>query len=270
MHFNHLSYSLICNSCNTKTKGETTIFTEDSPKKYIPEKLGKEIGGFSNLICESCKAIGEFRIHSTSLNGSGKILKKFELTVHKNEGKLKSSTKFSDFSDQQLDEIYIKLRARIEELKGQYIPIKNNGYAHFLVEIIDLKPYIRVTNYETEGISTEELIDTINSLTGKENIKGISGKLNKKLEDAFEDLKANQNDPLVITHLQSKDKLTNFYIIAKLPDAEIYYGILTNEYTQQKIIEGIPLVNFEPLDLIEVPMTPFKAVPFIIEDKKRV
>lgn len=269
MYFNQVYYNLTCTKCSThRPDGTMTVHSNEDISHFKNDALIKHMDNFKQVQCENCNKTGQWEIHSVGFKNKDPKLKDFKLTILKNESGIKSTVEKHDFFQGQLDEIYINIRARIEELKGQYLPIKENGSASFLVNTFDVSPYIRIVNYQIEGISVDELIEVIDSLTGKKTHKGISGELNKKLENAFDDLKENQEDPLVITHLQSKDKLTNFYIIAKLPDADIYYGIMETEFSEYKMIEGIPLVNFEPYDLIEVPMTPFRTKEYIVNDVK--
>ncbi len=270
MYFNQIYYNLTCQKCGAnRDNGNTTILTKKETTKLLKEDLILEMKSFSEINCDSCDSLGDWTLVSIDLKRKNKALKKFELELTKTDNKVEGEPKTNDFSEEQLNEIYINIRGRVEELKGQYLPSDSNGTASFLVETFDEKPYLVVSNYHVDGISIEEIITQLDVLTGDITHKGISGKLNKKLELAFEDLKLNQTNPLVITQLQSKDKLTNFYIIAKLPDSDLYYGILENEFTQQKIIEGVPLVNFEPLDLREVEMTPFRTQEYIINGVKK-
>jgi hypothetical protein len=260
--------------CNSeRPNGTTTIFTKNDPKESTKDELENEMNSFTEIKCASCGEVGKWIINSLDFKGKVKVLKQFKLNIvkenHKTVGSPDDNYLSAEiFSSEQLQEIYRKIRSSIIEFTGHYLPPKPNGKALFTVVVTDEAPYIRLSEHHSSGVSADELIQHIDHLSGIKTEKGISGELNKKLEIAFDDLKENQSNPLVIAHLQSKDRLINFYIIAKLPDSDIYYGIMENEFTEFKIIEGIPLVNFEPLNLIEVPVTPFRTQEYIVNGIK--
>lgn len=98
----------------------------------------------------------------------------------------------------------------------------------------------------------------------------ISYELENNLENAFEDLYNNLETPLVIGHLQSKDKDVNIYLIAKIPDEDTFYGIVETQYNSEKKITGILLENILSFNnLKEVAMIPFRVVPYIENSTKQ-
>jgi len=97
----------------------------------------------------------------------------------------------------------------------------------------------------------------------------ISFELNKKLENAFEDLKKDTSNPLVIAQLQSDDKEVNLYLVAKDPNENMYYGILENEFVEERQLAGIPESNIRAMEVKEIPMTPFWCKPYIEQNIKR-
>lgn len=101
------------------------------------------------------------------------------------------------------------------------------------------------------------------SLLNKDKVMGITKELDQKLEDAFENLKANIQNPLVISHLQSDDKEFNIYLIAKDPSTELYYGILETKFIDKRQIAGIPRSNILGIDIKEKPMIPFRAKSYL-------
>lgn len=96
----------------------------------------------------------------------------------------------------------------------------------------------------------------------------ISLDLNKRLENAFEDLKEDTTNPLVIAHLQSSDKKANVYLVAKDPNDKMYYGILETEFTDKRQLMGIPESNIRAIEVREVSMKPFGAKKYIEEGIK--
>jgi len=91
----------------------------------------------------------------------------------------------------------------------------------------------------------------------------LPSELNRKLENAFENLKSDIQNPLVIAHLQSDDKEVDLYLIAKHPVEDQYFGILETEFTDKKQITQIPLENIIALEVSEIAMKPFRAKNYI-------
>ncbi|MBO0593123.1 hypothetical protein I2486_17105 [Cellulophaga sp. E16_2] len=91
----------------------------------------------------------------------------------------------------------------------------------------------------------------------------LSSELNRKLENAFDNLKNDVQNPLVISHLQSEDKEVDLYLVAKHPTADAYFGILETEFINKKEIAQLALENIIGLELKEIPMYPFSAKKYI-------
>ena len=73
--------------------------------------------------------------------------------------------------------------------------------------------------------------------------KTLSPQLIKKLESAFDNLKADIKNPLIIALIKYSKEGEQVYLIAKDPDKETYYGIMEGQFAGQKQICAIPVSN---------------------------
>jgi|TARA_B110000967_G_C18706588_1_gene470548 hypothetical protein len=92
--------------------------------------------------------------------------------------------------------------------------------------------------------------------------------LNEKLENAFEDLKKDTPNPMVIAYLQNNDQEVNLYLVTKDPNENMNYGILENEFVDKHQLTGIPESNIRAIELKEIQMTPFRARKYIESGNK--
>lgn len=91
----------------------------------------------------------------------------------------------------------------------------------------------------------------------------ISEELKHKLELAFTNIGDDIQNAIVIGTLQSEDKEDTFYIIAKDPSQELYYGIRENEFVPNIELAGHPMSNLTGCGLREIPNIPFSAIKYI-------
>ncbi len=100
---------------------------------------------------------------------------------------------------------------------------------------------------------------------------GISTKLKDKLAQAFESLKQDNQNPIIIAQLRDQSCEINVYLIAKYPNEELYEGIIENEeFAHTRHLAAIPISNIEALEVVEVPTKPFRARPFLDDGVKRM
>jgi uncharacterized protein (TIGR02145 family) len=93
--------------------------------------------------------------------------------------------------------------------------------------------------------------------------KIISQELKNRLQVAFESLKADTKNPLVIALLKHPKDGEQIYLIAKDPTEETYYGIMEGQFSSGKEIFAIPLSNITCIEFCEVSITPFRAKPYL-------
>ena len=87
----------------------------------------------------------------------------------------------------------------------------------------------------------------------------VSPDLKDKLEKAFQAFKENRLGEMVIAELVNQEEELSLYLIAKDNASDRYYGIIESALNGPVPIFGISETGIEALDLIEVPMIPFKA-----------
>ena len=229
MYFNQIHYDLKCNSCKSERPNGMTTYQSDADIDYpSKEELITAMENFKQVQCETCENMGDWSVVNIDLSGNDEVQGQIRINILKENGLISGKPDEDYYPADQLDAVYMKIRGKIEEAKGQYLLSKSNGSAFFVVDLLNDEPHKRVSKFYINGLSIEEIKGFINTLTEKKGYKGISEELRLRLGNAFEDLKTNTLNPLVIAHLQSKDKATNFYVIAKVPDEELYYGIMEN------------------------------------------
>jgi len=91
----------------------------------------------------------------------------------------------------------------------------------------------------------------------------IPKELKSRLEVAFENFKADINNPWVISLLKHPMIGEQVYLIAKDPNEDTYYGIMEGQFAPNKDIYGIPESNITCVEFCEVKITPFRAKPYI-------
>ena len=70
-----------------------------------------------------------------------------------------------------------------------------------------------------------------------------------KLEKAYQHLKQNFHDPIIIVHLRSDVGEANVYLSAKDPDRDMYYGRFEIEFADKRQMADIPENNLNGLGL---------------------
>jgi len=93
--------------------------------------------------------------------------------------------------------------------------------------------------------------------------KVIPKELKSRLEEAFENFRADINNPWVISLLKHPMDGEQVYLIAKDPDEDTYYGIMEGQFAPNKEIYAIPVSNITCVEFCEVKITPFRAKPYI-------
>ena len=111
-----------------------------------------------------------------------------------------------------------------------------------------------VYNLELDGV---ELTETQNELSSL-----ISQPLKIKLEKAFEDLKNDIINPLIIAEMDNLFDNSKLYLIAKNPDEDSYYCIVDKSNLPKKIA-GMPYGNMTEIMKTAKEITPFRAKAFI-------
>ena len=91
----------------------------------------------------------------------------------------------------------------------------------------------------------------------------ISEELKIRLENAFEALKTNIDNPWVIALIKYPIAGEQIYLVAKDPSEESYYGIPEGQYSDGKQIFEIPTSNITCIEFTEVKIKPFRAKPYI-------
>lgn len=93
--------------------------------------------------------------------------------------------------------------------------------------------------------------------------KKIPQELISKLEGAFDSLKADTKNPLIISLLKYPKVGEQIYLIAKDPNEETYYGIMEGQFVTEKQIFAIPVSNITCIEFAEVKIKPFRARPYL-------
>lgn len=270
MYFKPIIYDLACRNCKSLRPTGISILQSDEDIEYLSrEELIEEMDNFQNIQCANCGEYGNWLVLKIQLNDNDEVRDQFKINIFKENNKIYGKPENGYYSPAQIDIAFMIIRDKIEELEGHYYPSQPNGKAFIMVDFLKDEPFSRVSIFDIDGFSLEEVSGFIDALIGKKAPNGISNELKIKLENAFEDLKNDTSNLLVIAHLQSKDKEIDIYLIAKDPNEEIYYGIMENEFVSERQIASIPLSNIKAMEVEEVSMQPFRAKAYI-ETKTKI
>ena len=263
MHINQIEYDLACRSCKSlRQNGLAMLETEEDIHHMSREELIVEMNNFGHLRCENCNTKGNWLVFKIKLNGNDDIINQFKVNIFKKNGIISGGVENGYFSPIEIELAFMKIRDEIEELEKVFFPIKENGTAFILIDFLNVEPYNRISIFDIDGISINEIERLIENISGTKTTK-ISKELKKKLENAYEELEKDIVNPLVIAHLETKDKKESIYLIAKHPEEDLYYGILENEYVTKREIAGIPYTNIKNIEYLERPINPFRAKAYI-------
>lgn len=268
MQINQIEYDLACRNCKSlRQNGLAMLETEEDIHHMSREELIMEMGNFEHLRCGNCNKKGNWLVFKIKLNGNDDIINQFKVNIFKKDGLVSGGVENGYFSPIEIELAFMKIRDKIEELDGSFFPIKDNGTAFILIDFLNDEPYNRISIFDIDGISINEIERLIEHLSGTKTTK-ISKELNTKLENAYEDLEKDIINPLIIARLETKDKKQSIYLIAKHPEEDLYYGILENEYTTKREIAGIPYANIKNIEYIERQIIPFRAKTYIDREDK--
>jgi len=237
--------------------------SEKEDNEFTREELLEIMDNFSEISCENCGTSGNWTCFKIYINDKDDVRDQFKINIFKENGKIWGKPDDGEYSPAQVEISIMLIRDKIEMELSNYHPSKPKGSAFIMVDFINDEPYSRISAFDLDGFTVEEVSKFIDAITGKKAPKGISAVLRTKLEAAFDDLKKDTKNPLVIAHLKDKDNEVNIYLIAKDPNEEMYYGIIENEFVPQKQIAGIPLSNIKAMEVEEVPMKPFRARQYV-------
>lgn len=264
MYFNQIKYDLACRKCKSLRPTEITMFQSDEVMDYMStEELISKMDNFHQIHCENCGDNGNWLVFKIQLNDIDQIRDQFKVNIYKENGQISGNSEEGNYSPAQIEIAFMRIRDKIEEFEDNIFPIKPNGTAFIIVDFLKHEPYSRISIFDIEGFSLEEISGFIDALSDNKAPKGISKELKIKLENAFEDFKDNTANPIVITHLQSEGKEVDIYLIAKDPHEEMYYGIMENEFVTKRQIIGMHISNIKALEVEEIPMKHFRAKAYI-------
>lgn len=263
MIFNQIKYDLACKNCKSiRLNGLTVLHSEDDIENMTRDELVMEMDNFVNIECENCRKKGDWLVLKIQINQKNEVSNQIKINIIKSNGNIRGGIESGFYSPIELELAFLKIREKIEEQRFRYFPIKENGTAFILFDLLTIEPNGRVSIFDVEGITLEEISKFIDELSGT-TITKISKELREKLEKAFDGLKNDIINPLIIGHLESIDKKENIYLIAKNPEEDLYYGIIENEFITEKKIAGIPYANIQNMEYIEKSINPFRARDFI-------
>lgn len=238
--------------------------TDKEENEFSRDDLIEIMDNFTAISCDNCGDSDNWTCLKIYLNDKDDVYDQFKINIFKEDGKIWGKPEDGEYSPAQIDMAISLIREKIEQEKDRYHPAKSKGSVFIMVDFIGGKrPDSKVSVFDVDGVSIEMVSKFIDAIAGSPGPKGISSQLKSKLEAAFEDLKKDMQNPLVITHLKSQDGEVNIYLIAKDPNKEVYYGILETEFTAKRQIAGIPLANIRAMDVDEVPLKPFRAKRYI-------
>jgi len=269
MYYNQIKYELACRYCKTmRPTGITMLKSDEYIEHLTREELIEEMDNFQQIQCENCGKYGYWLVLRIYLNENDEVQNQFKINIFKKDGQISGNYEDGYYSPIEIEIAFMKIRDKIEKLEGYYFPSKPKGKAFIMVDFLKNKPFSRISIFEVDGFSIEELSGFIDALTGKKAPKEISSELKTKLENAFEDLKFDTSNPLIIAHLQNKDNKVDIYLIAKEPNEEMYYGIIVNDFESELKIAAFHLSNIKAMEVEEVPMKPFRAKIILKKETK--
>ncbi len=218
---------------------------------------------FSEISCDNCGSTGNWTCFKIYINDNDDVREQLKINIFKEGGKIWGKFEDGMFTPVHIEISILLIRAKIDEEQSNNYPSKSKGTAFIMVDFLNDEPYNRISAFDLDGITIDEVHMFIDAITGKKVPKGISPALNTKLEAAYEDWKNGNTNPFVIAHLKDKDDKVNIYLIAKEPEEEIYFGIIENEVIPQRQITDILLSDIKAMEAEAIPMKPFRAEPYI-------
>jgi hypothetical protein len=241
----------------------TMLQSEDVVEQMSREALIAEMDNFSGIPCENCGDTGNWLVFKIFLNENDEVRDQFKINIFKENGQIYGKPEDGYYSPAEIDIAFTRIREAIDSVKGQEYLSSTDGTAFIMVDFIKEEPYSRVSIFDLDGLSLEEVSGFMDAIVGDKKPNVISKTLKRSLEGYFEGLKANRDNSLVIAQLQNSEEGLNLYLIAKDPDSETYYGILDIGSDENKRIMAIPMSNIEAMEVREVSVTPFRVKSFI-------
>lgn len=176
----------------------------------------------------------------------------FELT--KEFGEIFGGIVDGYYSPLELEIALTLIRKKINETSNQFIKVDDFGMGNITVDFFYSDREPEITNFKIHGISIPELESFVDALYGSK-ATNFSQDLIISLENAYENLKKNTKNPLIIAHFRTKDKLQNLYLIAKDPHENTYFGVIDNQFVFDKQITAIPFENIHNFEYLQQPFT---------------
>ncbi len=165
MHTNFINYELACRNCRTIRIPTMAYFETEEKLEYMSrEELIDKMNNFEHIQCKHCGKYGNWILLKIYLNNNDDVLEQFTINIFKENGKITGNVESGNYSDDQIDMAFMNIKNNIEKLKGYCYPTSINAGGLIIVDFLKNAPYSRVSVFEIEGFSINEISGFIDFL----------------------------------------------------------------------------------------------------------
>lgn len=259
MFYNHVHYELCCNNCKfIKPPNMVVIRSDNRLDHYLKGEDLHDLFLYEtdDELCPNCLQHVNWTALSAYVSEIQKPQKRVKIEIRKENGQIYWNIENDTLPSTLIKDILILIKNKAEGLEDNY-KSQPNGFVYIFIDLIERKPYARVSMLDIDGFSINEMNEAVDKTFKSSQVISYETKI--KLQNAFEEFKNDSSNPIIIAHLQNINTSINIYLIAKDTNEEIYYGIFENEFAAEIQIERISLEKIQEIEVEEIPMTPIRT-----------
>lgn len=165
MYVHYIHYEIGCRECKTLRRPRATMITsEKQDTAFSRDDLLETMHNFSRLSCETCGKKGNWTCFKLYINDLDIVREQFKINIFKENGEIRGGSEEGMFSIAEIDMSIMHVRERIEEERFRSHPSKSNGSAFIMVDFLNEEPYIRVSVFDLDGITVDEVSRFIDAI----------------------------------------------------------------------------------------------------------
>jgi hypothetical protein len=140
------------------------ITSEKQDAEFSRDELLETMRNFSTLSCETCGTKGNWTCFKIYINNLDNVREQFKINIFKENGEIWGGAEEGMFSLAEIEMSIMLVQDRIKEESFSSYPSKLKGSAFIMVDFLIEEPYNRVSVFDLDGITVDEVSRFIDAI----------------------------------------------------------------------------------------------------------